>query len=495
MSTGYNLEEVRKLAATQLNFFAPLALPEVCTLAFPPYYEALWSTLHSSLSLERAFDKFALGFPRGHAKTLLLKLLILSVVLNTQNKFILIVCANQDRAKDVLRDVCAMLDSQNIQQVYGNWRTELSIDKAEFKQFTFGGRTIALAAAGQGTSIRGFNVGYSRPDVILCDDAQTRECAASITESLQYIEWFFATLMKAKNPTRCTYLYIGNMYRDLKIKPNLFTCLLRNLQKSTNWKSYIVGAILANGQALWEELQPLEQLLSEYLQDTEMGQGEVFAAEVLNDPTYKPKSGLDPTSVVTIEPTGDMLHQGNYIIIDPSGYKKTSDPTAIGYCEVYDATPCVVELHEEILTPSATIYKVLNLALEKGCSLVCVENVAYQDTLLFWFNFISHQQNIHGIEFLPITTGGYSKNSRILRSFEEVKAKELAFTPTALALWLSRAMSFDPIRVNNLDDTLDVVAYAPKVFATYGHLLAIQGQATVIEHSDTLPADQSPACF
>jgi len=127
--------------------------------------------------------------------------------------------------------------------------------------------------------------------------------------------------------------------------------------------------------------------------------------------------------------------------------------------------------------------------------LVCVENVAYQDTLLFWFNFISHQQNIHGIEFLPITTGGYSKNSRILRSFEEVKAKELAFTPTALALWLSRAMSFDPIRVNNLDDTLDVVAYAPKVFATYGHLLAIQGQATVIEHSDTLPADQSPACF
>lgn len=494
-AVAYNLEEVRTLARTELNFFAPLALPEVCTLPFPPYYEALWGTLHASLSLERAFDKFALGFPRGHAKTLLLKLLILSVILNTQNKFVLIVCANQDRAKDVLRDVCAMLDSPNVQQVWGNWRVDISIDKAEFKQFTFGGRTIALAAAGQGTSIRGFNVGYSRPDVILCDDAQTRECAASITESLQYIEWFFATLMKSKNPTRCTYLYIGNMYRDLKIKPSLYTCLLRNLQKSSHWKSYIVGAILANGTALWEELQPLQQLLEEYIQDTEMGQGEVFAAEVLNDPSFKPKTGLDPTSIVIIEPTPHMLHQGSYIIIDPAGYKKTSDPTAISYNEVYDATPCVVELVEEVLTPSATIYKVLNMALERGCSMVCVESVAYQDTLLYWFQFICHQQGITGIELLPVTTGGHSKNSRILRSFEEVKAKEIAFTPHTLALWLARAMSFDPLRTNNLDDTLDVVAYSSKVFATYGHLLAIQGQATVIQHTDTLPADQSPACF
>lgn len=56
-------------------------------------------------------------------------------------------------------------------------------------------------------------------------------------------------------------------------------------------------------------------------------------------------------------------------------------------------------------------------------------------------------------------------------------------------------MSFDPLRTNNLDDTLDVVAYAPKVFATYGHLLAIQGQASVIEHEDYLPADLSPSCF
>lgn len=495
MSTAYNLEEVRTLASSELNFFAPLALPEVCVLAFPEFYVALWAVLHNSLNMERTFDKFALGFPRGHAKTLFLKLLIVSIILHTKNRFILVVCANQDRAKDVLRDVCSMLDSPNIQQVYGNWRTDLSIDKAEFKQFTFCGRTIALAAAGQGTSIRGFNVGYSRPDVILADDAQTRECAASITESLNYIEWFFATLMKAKNPTRCTYLYIGNMYRDLKIKPNLYTCLLRNLQKSANWKSYIVGAILASGKALWEELQPLEQLLSEYMQDTEMGQGEVFAAEVLNDPTYKPKSGLDPTSIVTIEPTPDMLHQGNYIIIDPSGYKKTSDPTAISYNEVYDATPVVVELLEEVLTPSATIYRVLNLARERNCNVVCVESVAYQDTLLFWFNFICQQQGITGIEFLPVTTGGLSKNSRILRSFEEVRGKELAFTPAALAVWLSRAMSFDPVRLNNLDDTLDVVAYAPKVFATYGHLLAIQGQASIIDHQDLLPAGQSPTCF
>lgn len=494
-TTAYNTEEVRKLASTELNFFAPLALPEVCTLAFPPYYEALWQTLHGALSKERAFEKFALGFPRGHAKTLLLKLLILSVVLNTSNQFVLIVCANQDRAKDVLRDVCAMLDSPNILQVYGNWRTELSIDKAEFKQFKFGGRTVALAAAGQGTSIRGFNVGYSRPDVILCDDAQTRECAASITESIQYIEWFFATLLKSKNPTRCTYLYIGNMYRDLKVRPNLYACLLRNLQKSANWKSYIVGAILADGTALWEELQPKQQLIAEYLQDTEMGQGEVFAAEVLNDPTYKPKTGLDPTHILVLKLEPYMLHQGSYIIIDPSGHKKTSDPTAISYVEVYDGVPCIVQLIEEVLTPVQTIYTCLKLAIERNCTLITVESVAYQDSLLYWFQFICGQQSISGIEFQPVTTGGYSKNSRILRSFQQVAAKEISFTAEALAMWLSRATAFDPVRLNNLDDTLDVVAYAPKVFAAYGHMLAIQGQATVEHFSELLPASMSPSAF
>lgn len=489
-------EEVRELARTNLNFFAAVALPEVCTFEFPPYYTALWDALLQSLTSPRTFERFALGFPRGHGKTILVKLLIAYTVLYTDKRFVLVVCANQERAKDVLRDVCDILSSANVRAVYGYWQEQQAVDRAEFKQFVFGGRTVVLAAAGTGTSLRGMNVGFARPDVIICDDAQTRECAMSVQESLNYIQWFFATLMKAKSPYGCTYLYVGNMYRDLQARPNLYACLLRNLQRSPTWRSYIVGAVLADGTALWEALHPLKLLLQEFRQDTEMGQGDVYAAEVLNDPTYVPNSGLREDMLRVREPHADDLHQGNFIVIDPAGFNKTSDFTAIGYFELFDGVPVLTELVEEVLSPGQCIYRVLDMALARGCTVVCAEAVAYQHTLLYWFEFICRQQHITGIEFQPVYPGVASKNSRILLSFKRAMAGEVAFTGSAYAIWLSRAKAFDPRRANNTDDVLDVVANAPKCVEMYGHLMAVQGTANVVVDSlNAIAADESPAAF
>lgn len=495
MEGTFSMEQVRQLAATDLNFFAAMCLPEVCTIPFPAYYCALWTQLTASMRAHRNFDKYALGFPRGHAKTLFVKLLAAYAVLETPLQFVLIVGANQDRAKDILRDVEGILDSQQVRMVYGNWRADMRTDKAEFKFFTYEGRTVALAAAGQGTSIRGFNVGHMRPDFIVCDDAQTRECAASITESLAFIEWFFGTLLKAKNPTRCTYLYVGNMYRDLKVRSNLYACLLRNLQHSRYWKSFIVGAVLADGCALWEELQPLAQLLAEFEQDSSMGQGEVYAAEVLNDPSYKPRTGLDLSKVTIADRVAYELHQGSYLIIDPAGNKQHSDPTAIAYVEVYDGVPRVQEILEEVLSPSETIWKALKIALERGCSLIAIEDVGYQDTLRHWFDVVCLQQGIHSVAAVPISTGGHSKNSRILQSFKDVMAGDIAFSREAFAAWSARATAFDPLRKNNVDDVLDVVAYAPKVFLQYGAQLVIPGTATLVPHYDRVAADDCMAAF
>lgn len=495
MEGTFSMEQVRQLAATDLNFFAAMCLPEVCTIPFPPYYCALWTQLTASMRQDRNFDKYALGFPRGHAKTLFVKLLAAYAVLETDLQFVLIVGANQDRAKDILRDVEGILDSAQVRMVYGSWRNDMRTDKAEFKFFEYGGRTRALAAAGQGTSIRGFNVGHMRPDFIVCDDAQTRECAASATEALAYIEWFFGTLLKAKNPKRCTYLYVGNMYRDLKVRPNLHACLLRNLQHSRYWKSFIVGAVLADGRALWEELQPLEQLLAEFEQDASMGQGEIYAAEVLNDPSYKPRTGLDLSKVRIREHVPHELHQGAYIVIDPSGNKTHSDPTAMSYVEVFDGIPCVQRIVEEVLSPSQTVWKALQLALEHGCTLIAIEDVGYQASLQHWFEVICAQQGLYNIQVVPVSTGGEAKNSRILRSFRDIMAGDLQFSREAFAQWSARATAFDPLRKNNVDDVLDVVAYAPKVFLLYGPQLAIPGVATQVPHYARIAADACEAAF
>lgn len=492
---NFDRNEIRTLAQDELNIFAPLLLPTVCTLPFPDFYRSIYADLLASMRAERSFDKYALGFPRGHCKTAFAKILCSSAIANTGVTFILVVCSNQDRAKDFIKDVCDSLDEPNFRKVYGNWREDIRIDRAELKQFVFQGRPIVIAAAGVGTAVRGFNLANQRPDLILCDDMQTRECAESLGESRALQTYFFATLLKAKSPKRCTFLYIGNMYKDIKLTDLQYTCLLRNLQLNQYWRSYITGAILADRTALWEDLQPLQQLLNEFAQDTAAGHGEVFAAEVLNDPTYKPRTGVMLDKVAIRDPQPSDLHQGNFIIIDPAGRKRKSDRTAILYGELYDAVPYAVNIHAEQMTPLQTVEYAVGLALSKGCTVIAAESTAYQETLLYWMELYCLQQNITGISFCELHTGRRSKNERILSSFQEANRRELGFSREAFAMWLAAVNLFDPLRVDNIDDVLDVVTYMPKCFLLYGQLMAIAGQSTITQEFDAPPAYTALSSF
>ena len=283
----YKAEDARVLAKEDMSFFGALSLPDVCTVLFPAIFTGMWKLVIAALLRKRDFSKFALGLPRGHGKTTVIKLLIVFIVLFTNKRFILIVGASATLAENILADVVDILDSPNIIRLFGNWSTSRTIDRADQKVFTFKGRKIVLKAIGTGGTLRGINVGNARPDVIICDDMQTKEEAESEATSKKLLQWFVGTLMKAKNPFGCTYLYVGNMYRDIKIggsTSDIYTCILRNLQRNETWVSWIVGGILTDGTALWPEVQPIEQLLDELKNDTMMGQAEVFFSEVLNDP-------------------------------------------------------------------------------------------------------------------------------------------------------------------------------------------------------------------
>ena len=213
---GFRVGELQAAARTDLDLFGALCCPDDCTLSFPNFYKALWVTLYQAMDLTRDFSKFAIGFPRGHAKTFWLKLLIVATILFTKKRFILIVCAVPDLAEKVLGDVVDILDSDNVQSVFGNWRVALEVDRQDEKVFTFCGRSIILKGVGHGTAMRGIARKNKRPDLILCDDAQTKDCAESEVESKKFLGWFFGTLLKAKAPDGCTYVYVGNMYKDME---------------------------------------------------------------------------------------------------------------------------------------------------------------------------------------------------------------------------------------------------------------------------------------
>lgn len=479
----FDSAQVKEYARTDLNFFSALAAGDSLSLQFPDFYQWLWQQWLGVLAKDgRSFDRYAIGLPRGHGKTMLVKLLLAYIIGYTDRRYILVIGASSKKAEAIIADVCDMLDNRNFQDVYGNWRYDIEIDRQELKKFTFNGRPVILEAAGYGTAIRGSNQKNERPEVILFDDAQSKECAESVTEALTFQQWFLGTAMKAKSPTRCLFLYLGNMYKDLQIpnRPGVYACMLRNLQLNPGWVSFVVGALLDDGTALWEELHPREQLLDELRLDTSLGQADIFFAEVLNMPDALSNALVDTSKFQIRARNIGEQHDGCYIVIDPATNKATPDQQVILYNEIYDNVPVAVEMFAGKMSSPETVEYGLKLAMAKGASLIVVEANAYQYALCEWFEFFREKYNIHGLTIMPAYTRGVSKNSRISTFFRDLMAGRYQLSADTAPHFVSQAAAFNPTKTNNLDDILDAGEMSLQAAVKFRHMIAIPGNAQVV---------------
>ncbi len=465
----FNVDEVFQLAKQSLDFLGALAAPLNFVFCFPPVFISVWIWLLDQVSLVRAFPQLALGLPRGFGKTTVIKLFILYCILFTNKKFILVISATASLAENVIADVSAFLDEPNIIKVFGNWRLGMIQDTQARKRFGFRGRNIVLQGIGQGTSIRGVNVHNERPDLMIFEDIQTKEDAESEQVSMQIETWMLSTAMKAKSPTGCMFLFIANMY------PTKWS-LLRRLKANPNWVKFIAGGILADGSSLWEDLQPIEQLHREFENDLAAGHPEIFFSEVLNDENAAANNLLDFSKLPEYLWPNDQLPEGNYVIIDPSGWKKKSDEVAVGYFEVIATKPVLRKLSSERSNPADTIRTAIKFCLENNCRLVAIESVAYQATLAYWFRFICEQLGIIGITCVEIYPGTISKNSRILSMFKDYQKGEILVHPELRAEVHGQMVSFNPLKSDNSDDILDLLTYSPKVLAEFGEHVVNLGE-------------------
>lgn len=480
-------QEIHDTAKASLDFLAGLAMPNVYKYAFPDIYLAIWQWLADYVARTRDFSQLALGLPRGFAKTMVIKLFILYCILFTTRKFILVVCENTEKAVNILADVADMLDEPNIKAVFGDWRLGLETDTQKLKKFGFRGRNIILLAAGIESGIRGITIKNERPDVMIFDDIQSRACAESQVQSDSLEREMLGTAMKAKSPHGCLYIFIANMY------PTKWS-LLRRLKANPNWLKFIVGGILANGESLWEDLQPIQQLHKEFQNDLLAGRPEVFYAEVLNDENAAANNLIDLSLLPPLPCSEGDLPAGNYVIIDPSNNKLTSDDVAIGYFEVFEGYPVLQKVVSAKLSPGDTIRQAILYCLENNCRLVAIESVAYQASLCYWFNFICAQMGIIGIEAVEVYPGGQSKNSRILSMFKSYAAGELFVAPAARTAVHTEITQFNPLKTDNTDNMLDLLCYAPKVLELYGEFVVNMSIIQEQEHGAT-PVPDFNSCF
>lgn len=476
-TVSVSLAEAYERGKVDINFFSGLAMPEVCIFPLPAFYVAVWQLLlHRK---EEDFNKilrFALGLPRGHAKTTFIKILICWMIVYDRVNFALIICSNSDLAENLLADIHDILCSPNMTAIYGHWEESLAIDSADTKKAAYHGRSVSLIARGWQAGVRGINLQNQRPDLIFCDDVQTRKNDESPTERDNLLKELVGTIFKAIAPFGPrNIIYVGNMYSE--------ECILNQFRKNESWTSMVTGAILENGEPLWPELHSLESLMEGYYHDEGLGLAHVWFAEIMNDPKSTALSllphPLPESDVESIENP-----DGAFITIDPAGFRKHSDDNVICVHYKWDNKGYIVKTVRGILDPAQVIRKAIELALEYDCSLIGVEDSGYQQTLGFWLTKFISELNIRGITVVPLKPHGRSKESRIRLFISELYQKNyFILDPQSRRDFVWQASLYKIGKKDNRDDLLDAVAYGIDVRNEYWHLLRTITKRTSVNHN------------
>ena len=448
-------------ARNNLDFLAALILTEIYEYGYPPLFHAIWQLITVEAGVARGKPKYALGIPRGFSKTVVLKLYVVWLILFSNRRFILVVCNTAKLAENFLSDVTDMLNSPNIRSIFGYWYAEGEQDTLAYKKFHFRGRPIVLAALGAGSSLRGLNLKFVRPDVVIMDDMQNRDEAKNPEIAKELLVWMLGTLMKACHPHRCIFLFVGNMYP-------FEHSILRKLKHSAEWVSFITGAILADGQSLWPEHRSIDDLLSEYQSDYDMGHPEIFFSEVMNDEEAGTVSGIDVSKIGTCPTWLDPSQaQGGFIIIDPSLGKKHGDDLGIGAVLMFDGLPVLWEAISDKMNPGKTIEEATKLAVKYSIQLIVCEGGAYQATLIYWFGVVYQQLGVQGIQVGEITSGGMQKNARIRAALKDLLAGKIVLGPQARSKVIYQITQWNPLKTKNVDELLDILAYIYKIIELY----------------------------
>jgi len=464
-------DEVISGARTNLDFFASLILTEIYAYGYCSILKAMWSKITISAQRNSGKDRFALGIPRGFSKTILLKLYVVWVILFTDRKFILIVCATEKHAFNFMNDVKMMLSHINIRGIFGTWNAVSAQDSQAITNFTFRNRDIILAGIGAGGSPRGLNINFVRPDIVIMDDIQKKEEAANDDLADGLMVWMLGTLMKACDPHVCTYIFVGNMYP-------YSGSILRKLKESAEWESIITGAINAEGESIWPEHRSVEDLLEELRVDTEQGHPEVFFSEVMNDEEAGTVSGIDVSKIKSCPEVWDEAGaSGGYVIIDPSLGRKKSDNVAIGAHLVFDGISVLWETDEGKWDPGETIQHATLLAMKYNMQLIVVEDVAYQASLVFWFNYIFAQLQITGMHVRTVTTSNQPKAARIRDWLKMLISGKALLHKRVRAGVIYQTTQWNPLKTNNKDDLLDVGAYGHKVLDLHSDVVPFRSQS------------------
>lgn len=482
MLVGMSPEQVYAKLATDLNFLSKFLLGDVFKYDWPPLIVAVWSLLIQSLASLQEYAgeaNLAIGIPRGFAKSTLMKIFCCYCLMFTRHTFILVIGNVDANAANIIKDIQSMLDSDHAVRYFGSPKDDVHVDRQDFKHFIYQGKSCIMKAKGGRTSVRGINVDHRRPDVILMDDVQDEENAKSEIESEALSNWIVGTLLPTVSHNGAINLFVGNTYdHDGSI--------LKKLVRDPEWVSLTLAAILDDGTSLWPQLHPVVKLLSSYRSACRLGHERSWLAQYMNALDSEQNDSFDAAAMVSnydkrfgYSPHIDLMSMASarYIIIDPASTKKNADDHAITVNYVVEDTPIVRKVMNGVMNPMEAITNAIALALQYGATYIFVEDVAYQDTLLWWFRKVLEEdmqipQLLKAqLKVLPCSPSSGNKNTRILHMFKQITHGGLLIHPDAQAKVKAEGIAFDKMKTNNTDNIIDACHYALPVYVANRHSL------------------------
>jgi predicted phage terminase large subunit-like protein len=357
-------------------------------------------------------------------------------------------------------------------------------DSSEVKTCLYHNRTVILLAKGWASGIRGTNILNKRPDLIFCDDVQTRLNDSSPSDRQKLLSELMGSIFMAVPLTGVRrIIYVGNMYSD--------ECILAKLKRNSHWVSMITGAILADGTALWPAIYSVPSLMESYYHSDEMGEAAIWFAEIMNDPKSIAKDLL-PNPIPPCELIRITDHDGAFITADPAGFRKDSDDNVVAVHYKFNNKIYTVESSKGIYNPEEMVKEILRLSIKHQVCLIGIEDTGYQQSLGFWVGKYIRELGLNSLAVVPLSHHGRSKEARIRQYVQELYADNVVILDSATRrdfTW--QAMHYKLGQKDNRDDLLDAIAYCLDIRNDYWHLIENIGSRELsssfqtVEHYNT----------
>jgi predicted phage terminase large subunit-like protein len=414
-------EELVKLCAVDSELYAHTFFPKTFRLASPPFARELWKPLEDPAARFVNLIVF-----RGGTKTTRLRTFASKRIAYGISRTILYIGAAE---RDAIRSV-QWIRTQVERNSYWSgtfglrqgrkWEeTQIEIEHTTFNH------TIWVLAAGINGSLRGINFDDYRPDLIIIDDPQTDESAASEEQREKVSDTIFGAVANGL----ASAVEEPNAKLAMAITPQHPSDISQKALKDTQWTSRVfpcwtketIQSPVSEQQSSWETMFPTSVLRSQKIAAIQRNKLSVFTREMECRLISREKAEFK-TSWLQLRDTGVVpIGLFNVLAIDPV---PPPSPTQLAkglrgkdYEAQYVWGRDGADYHlldfarSRGHQPSWSVSTALQLAMKWRVTRIIVDAVAYQRTLKW---ILEEEMKRRGVYFSVIAVAdGMQKFARI----------------------------------------------------------------------------------